>query len=261
MARRKPGLTFESRLRALGSDVGLALVQSGLMTVFLAHQAWLMGDAIVRTLVRLAVTRRRLLEWTPAAQAAFGPHPGVARFYRRMAGALVIGAGAVAVAWFWGRGAWPIAAVFAAAWFASPGVALWASLSPKIAGRRPIAEDDARSLRLIARRTWRFFETFVTPDEHHLPPDNFQEIPEPVVAHRTSPTNMGLYLLSVASARDFGWIGAVGRGGTPGGDVVDHGPAAAPSAAISSTGTTPRTCGRSTRATSRRWTAAIWPAT
>src|SRR6185312_14576576 len=58
-----------------------------------------------------------------------------------------------------------------------------------------------------ARRTWRFFEAFVSAESHDLPPDNFQETPKPVLAHRTSPTNLGLYLLSVASARDFGWIG------------------------------------------------------
>ena len=66
---------------------------------------------------------------------------------------------------------------------------------------------DAQALRLTARRTWRFFETFVTAEEHALPPDNFQEDPKPMIAHRTSPTNMGLYLLSVVAARDFGWIG------------------------------------------------------
>ena len=70
-----------------------------------------------------------------------------------------------------------------------------------------MSDGDARALRLIARRTWRFFETFVTPADHMLPPDNFQEDPAPVLAHRTSPTNIGLYLLSVVSARDFGWIG------------------------------------------------------
>ena len=72
-----------------------------------------------------------------------------------------------------------------------------------------MSEADARALRLIARRTWRFFETFVTPADNMLPPDNFQEDPEPVVAHRTSPTNLGLYLLSVVSARDFGWAGPI----------------------------------------------------
>ena len=66
-----------------------------------------------------------------------------------------------------------------------------------------------RTLRLTARRTWRFFETFVGPDDHALPPDNFQEEPTPVVAHRTSPTNLGLYLLSIVAAHDFGWIGTM----------------------------------------------------
>jgi cyclic beta-1,2-glucan synthetase len=64
-------------------------------------------------------------------------------------------------------------------------------------------------LRLTARRTWRFFETFVGAADHALPPDNFQEYPTAVVAHRTSPTNLGLYLLSTIAAHDFGWIGTV----------------------------------------------------
>ena len=73
----------------------------------------------------------------------------------------------------------------------------------------PISDADARALRLTARRTWRFFETFVTAEDHGLPPDNFQEDPTPVVAHRTSPTNIGLYLLSVVAAHDFGWLGTM----------------------------------------------------
>ena len=71
------------------------------------------------------------------------------------------------------------------------------------------SQDDARTLRLSARRTWRFFEILVGPEDHDLPPDNFQEEPTPVVAHRTSPTNLGLYLLSIIAAHDFGWIGTV----------------------------------------------------
>src|SRR6202021_2078761 len=74
----------------------------------------------------------------------------------------------------------------------------------------PVSAADARSLRRVARRTWHFFETFVTAEDHMLPPDNFQEDPVPVVAHRTSPTNLGLYLLTIVAARDFGWIGMSG---------------------------------------------------
>jgi cyclic beta-1,2-glucan synthetase len=80
---------------------------------------------------------------------------------------------------------------------------------PVATRRRPPAGHgaEARVLRLVARRTWRFFETFVTATDHWLPPDNFQEVPKPVIAHRTSPTNLGVYLLSAVSARDFGWTG------------------------------------------------------
>ena len=106
-----------------------------------------------------------------------------------------------------GRSAWPVAAPFVILWMFSPAIARWASLPPAMAGSNPLSDTDARALRLIARRTWRFFETFVTAKDHMLPPDNFQEEPKPVVAHRTSPTNLGLYLLSVVAARDFGWLG------------------------------------------------------
>src|SRR5207248_364210 len=73
----------------------------------------------------------------------------------------------------------------------------------------PPTEADSQTLRLIARRTWSFFETFVTAEDRMLPPDNFQEEPKPELAHRTSPTNIGLYLLSVVAAHDFGWLGTL----------------------------------------------------
>jgi cyclic beta-1,2-glucan synthetase len=207
IASRPPDVSWWRHLGAVGADLRLGLAQSGLMIVFLAHQGWLMGDAILRTLLRMVVTHRRLLQWTPAAQAAFGPQPSLAQYYRRMSGAPVIGAAAVVIAGALGQGAWPLAAVFALAWFASPAVACWASGSPRARSRTLLADVDARRLRLIARRTWRFFEAFVTPAEQSLPPDNFQETPQPIIAHRTSPTNIGLYVLSVVCARDFGWIG------------------------------------------------------
>ncbi|MFI4996307.1 MAG: GH36-type glycosyl hydrolase domain-containing protein, partial [Hyphomicrobiales bacterium] len=204
---RRSGVTLRSHMHALGGDLRLALTLSALIITFLAHQAWLMGDAIARTLWRLFVTRRHLLEWVPAAQATIGPRLGLAGFYRLMAGALVIAAAAVMVAWLSRQGTWLMAAPLAALWLASPAVARQVSLSPLVAGQLPVSDADAHALRLTARRTWRFFESFVTPADHMLPPDNFQEDPAPVLAHRTSPTNLGLYLLSVVSARDFGWIG------------------------------------------------------
>ena len=105
--------------------------------------------------------------------------------------------------------AWVAAAPFIVLWAAAPAVALWISRLPKSHEANRLSLADAEAFRLIARRTWHFFETFVSHEDHALPPDNFQETPKSVVAHRTSPTNIGLYLLSTVCARDFGWIGTL----------------------------------------------------
>jgi cyclic beta-1,2-glucan synthetase len=206
---RRGRITASSHLRALAADVRLALSLTALLVVFLAHQAWLMADAIGRTLFRLLVSHRHLLDWVTAAQATVGPRLELAGFYRQMSGGVAIGIAAAIVVWWVGIDAWPVAAPFVIAWIASPAIARWTSLSPLVAGRLSVSAADARVLRLVARRTWRFFETFVTATDHMLPPDNFQDEPKPTVAHRTSPTNLGLYLLAAVSARDFGWAGTI----------------------------------------------------
>jgi cyclic beta-1,2-glucan synthetase len=204
---RRPGVSLSSHLRTFRGDLALGLTQSAFLLTFLAHQAWTMVDAVGRTLFRVFIRRRRLLEWVTAAQVG-NDH----QFDRRMlstqiAASVVFVAVAAFVIYFIGHRTLLIAAPFGALWVLSPLVARWASLPPPLEGHLRINRADARALRLIARRTWRFFERFVTADSNMLPPDNFQEDPKPVVANRTSPTNLGLYLLSVVSARDLGWLG------------------------------------------------------
>src|SRR5262249_4506849 len=72
---------------------------------------------------------------------------------------------------------------------------------------RVLRMSDRAYLQGVARDTWRLFERCVGAADHHLPPDNLQILPHTQIANRTSPTNIGLYLLSVACARRFGWIG------------------------------------------------------
>ncbi len=204
---RRSGIRFRSHIGALAADLRLAAMQTLLSVVFLADHAWRMVDAIARTLLRLFATRRHLLEWTTAAQSSRRPRLELRGFYEGMAGsaslALVPAAGVAIFA----PSSWPLALPFTLLWLAAPALALWASRQQAGAQRHELSEAEASALRLTARRTWRFFETFVTPADHMLPPDNFQEDPKPVIARRTSPTNMGLYLLSAIAARDFGWAG------------------------------------------------------
>jgi cyclic beta-1,2-glucan synthetase len=206
---RRSGIDLPRHLRMLAADLRLAALQTFYSLAFLGDQAWRMLDAIARTLVRLAVTRRHLLEWTTAAQSARAPRLDVRGFYQQMGHGTTLGfaiaAGVVAFA----PSSWPLVLPFALLWLAAPALAMWASRAPALAQHAALAPAGERELRLIARRTWRFFETFVTPSDNMLPPDNFQEEPRPAVAHRTSPTNIGLYLLSSVTARDFGWAGTI----------------------------------------------------
>src|SRR6185312_16312659 len=94
---------------------------------------------------------------------------------------------------------------FLLAWLAAPALVWWMS-RPSAAAPLGLAQEEVTFLRGVARRTWRFFEVFVAPVDNHLPPDNFQEDPPQGIAHRTSPTNIGLALLSNLGAYDFGYM-------------------------------------------------------
>ena len=206
---QRQGISKRSHLRAVGADFSLAAAHVGLGLVFLADQAWLMGDAILLTLARLYATRRHLLEWTTAAQAKARHDLDFAGFYRQMAGGVAVAAAAAVLVFAVKPSAGLVAAPFIAVWLLSPLVARVISLPPTESAADQLSPADVGTLRLTARRIWRFFEAFVGPEDHGLPPDNFQDDPSPVVAHRTSPTNIGMYLLATVTARDFGWIGTV----------------------------------------------------
>jgi len=206
---RRRGISKRSHLRSVASDIAFATAHVAFGLTFLAHQAALMADAVLRTLTRLLITRRGLLEWTTASQTKASMTMDLAGFYRQMAGGVAIAAAIGVLVVATKPVAAPLALPFVVLWLLSPLIARWVSLPPAESAARQLSAADAAVLRLIARRTWRFFERFVGPEDRFLPPDNFQEQPEPVVAHRTSPTNIGMYLLAIVTARDFGWIGTI----------------------------------------------------
>ena len=179
--------------------------QVALTAVFLANQAVLALDAIGRTLFRLFVLRRRLLEWETAAAAEARLGIGLGQFVRSMWRAMAVAAGLAAVVLWVHPAAWWAALPWLGAWLLSPVVAWWVS-RPLKDTEPPLTAADRAELQRTARKTWRFFETFVTAEDNWLPPDNFQEDPKGIVAHRTSPTNVGLLTLSALSAHDLGYV-------------------------------------------------------
>ncbi len=173
----------------------------------LPQQAMGFTDAIVRTLHRLLVSRRHLLEWTTAEAAQDGLVTGLRSTLIRHRSAPLM-AFAVFVGLWWSLphiGALTLGVL--AIWAAMP-LWLWLMhLRWRTLAGQPLRADDYTLLSGLARDTWRLFERCVDAQNHQLPPDNLQTSPIDVVARRTSPTNIGLYLLSAMCARRFGWIG------------------------------------------------------
>jgi len=194
-------------LLVVREDASTALAQAGLQLTFLASQAWERVHAIGLTLFRLASSQGRMLEWeTAAAGAERGHHgDGAREFVMEMMASPVLALLGLALVVLTRPAALAAAAPVLALWAAAPFVAH--ALSRPVPERRLELEPDDRVLfERIARDSWHYFETFMGPEDHHLPADNFQETPEARVAHRTSPTNIGMGLLATLAAHDLGFI-------------------------------------------------------
>jgi cellobiose phosphorylase len=219
-------LHWINHLRHVGVRELRAWAVNSLDLLLTPFQASIYLRDILRTFWRLLVSHRHLLEWQTASDAENGVRTGLAGTFLAMWPAPVISATAaalIAAAAFptvtetlpisWGLPEFSDPAALAiiwailAGWFISPAV-VWLLGRPTSRRAMKITEDQKRFLRVITRRTWAFFEHFVGPEHHWLPPDNFQEKPAVGLANRTSPTNMGMALLANLAARDFGYISA-----------------------------------------------------
>ena len=199
---------------AVGRDAATSIQQIALAVAFLPHQAWVSADAIVRTLWRTGVSRRHLLEWQTASQTERGLSGSPRIVWRNMWPAVVLSA-LILAAVVWRAmadpdpaPAWQLAVAILpliAAWMLSPVIA-HALGAPAVRREHRLAPEARREALRYALLHWRFFDRFVTAETNWLAPDNFQEEPEPVVAMRTSPTNIGLQLLATMSAWDLGFI-------------------------------------------------------
>jgi cellobiose phosphorylase len=200
---------------AVGRDALTSIKQLALVLIFLPHQAWISADAILRTVWRLLVSRRHLLEWQTASQTERGIPDSFRVVWQNMWPAVALAAVVlVAVVWRAVAGLrdtdslWQLVAAvlpLALAWLASPAVA-YALGAPAVPPKQRLAPEVRRQSLRYALLHWRYFDHFVGDQTHWLAPDNFQHDPEPVVAMRTSPTNIGLQLLSTVSAWDLGFL-------------------------------------------------------
>jgi len=207
---RKPvDLPWAMHLRAVGGSYGRQLGQIVLTLAFLPYDAYISLDAIGRTLLRLLLTHKRLLEWRTSIDSERTKRADLTGFYATMwiapATALATGLFLAAVQPAQLSLALPILGF----WLGAPWIAWWIS-QPIESAVPTLTAEQLAFLKRTARKTWHYFETLVTAQENWLPPDNFQEVPVPTIASRTSPTNMGLALLANLAAWDLGHLSTGG---------------------------------------------------
>jgi cellobiose phosphorylase len=205
LARRPAELPVPRHLREVFHDLALHLARETFALACLPYDALVSASAILRTTGRVLLTHRKLLEWRTASDAERGARHGLIDRFRVMIVAPIAAIATAVGLSFLQPTALPVAGPILALWALAPAAAFWLS-RPNHRDRSPLAASDTAFLRVVARRTWRFFETFVGPADNHLPPDNFQQDPPQGAAHRTSPTNIGMSLTATLAAYDFGFI-------------------------------------------------------
>jgi cyclic beta-1,2-glucan synthetase len=202
--RKSSEMRWRRHLATVSHSIAINVGQAGFRIACLPYESAVHLGALLASTWRTLLTRRRLLEWTLASSVVspvgcVGSYRSmwVAPFAAILAAALIATQGT--------EGVWFSALPLLLLWVAAPAIAWWVSrpLAPRDETLNP---EQHSYLRRVARRTWAFFERFVTAEDHWLPPDNFQEHPAPVIAHRTSPTNIGMSLLANLAAYDFGFV-------------------------------------------------------
>ncbi len=204
MLRKPQEISLWQHIRYSVRSTSKTILQAIFGLITLPYEALVSADAIMRTLFRLIISRKKLLEWNPSG---FLPNrqENLAVPYRIMRVAPLLGL--VTLCWlaYWSYLDLLIALPYLLFWIGSPAVVWWMS-RPLPYFKSTLDQPQCNRLRELARKTWSFFESTVGPEDNWLPPDNLQLYPEPILAHRTSPTNIGLALLSNLGAWDFGYL-------------------------------------------------------
>jgi len=205
--RKSPDIGWLAHLQSAGYGFGKGILQTSLTVAMLPYEAMVSLDAILRTCVRMAWTHEKMLEWKTSSDAEREVQSGLASAYRLMwIGPTLAILVAMTLMAFRPESIMPAAMVLSL-WVLGPLIA-WRISWPARVRQVHLSPQQRLFLHQVARKTWRFFSRFMGPEDHWLPPDNYQEEPIVRLAHRTSPTNIGISLLSTLAAYDFGYITA-----------------------------------------------------
>ncbi|MEP6907467.1 MAG: glucoamylase family protein, partial [Pseudoxanthomonas sp.] len=204
---RPVDMALETHLMQVLRSCGRQLQRAAVNLACLPYEAFFSLGAILRTLWRMLLSRRHLLQWNPSSEVERSFGSGSDAELRSMWFSPVFSLAIAAWLWNTHRSALWVALPILLLWLASPLIMAWLG-RPARQRSAQLSLSQVAFLGKLSRRTWAFFETWIRAEDHWLPPDNIQEHPTLVVARRTSPTNIGLSLLANVGAYDFGYLQA-----------------------------------------------------
>ena len=205
LVRKPEERDWQVHLFLTGQTVGRSIAIALLTLILLPYDTWICLDAILRSGARMLFTQRGLLLWQLPSYAVRNAHRTLIDFFKEM---WIAPIAALVLAFILRQSestGLPFSAPVLLLWLVSPVVIWWISI-PLASPLPNLTVEQQAFLRTSARRTWRFFADFAGPQDNWLPPDNFQVYPAPLIATRTSPTNIGMSLLANLAAYDFGYI-------------------------------------------------------
>jgi len=202
--RRKEKLQRESNV------ITLSIYQTLLSLVALPYEALILTDAIFTTIFRMLVSHKRMLQWRTTAHTIqlFGKKTKIFLVWSQMGAAILLSISLLTITAVLCTDALPAALPLLLTWMISPAIAQWIS-KPLEVDTPQLSDTQTRQLHRLACRTWMFFEHYVSPEGNWLPPDHYQENPRGLVVNHTSPTNIGMLLLSTLAAHDMGYLGTL----------------------------------------------------
>lgn len=206
MLRKPKDLILSHHILVSGRSAGNSAIATLYILICLPYEAYISVDVILKTAWRMLITHRNLLKWTTFSKLSRKKSRGLWQAYLSMWIEPLLAIGFFIYLFLFAQGTIKVAAPILSLWLIAPFITWWSS-RPLAKQAAQLSKGGADYLQKLARKTWTYFEIFVNPAENWLPPDNYQEVPVEVIAHRTSPTNIGIALLANLAAYDFGYIG------------------------------------------------------
>lgn len=205
--QKPPDVILKHHIEQTINSIFRNILYAAFTIICLPYEAYISAKAISVTVWRMIVSKKKLLQWNPSGFDSGKASDSLIFIYKKMWFTVILTVSlfiylivsSIVIAFM----AFP----FFVAWTLSPFLVWWLS-KPLLQTKKiyTLKANEKEFLEKISRRTWAFFEDFVGKEDNWLPPDNFQQHPIPITAHRTSPTNIGLSLLSNLGAYDFGYI-------------------------------------------------------